>query len=104
MLLCQEFFKYPAFKNKIEKLKLNEKPPFYFEVNTYRVYKCPKTAICNDNRCLNYHNKMQKRRDPLLFKIYYNKACKYALIDKEWKDSKSLCPYVCIYNYLGKIL
>ena len=96
MDLQKEFFQYKILKDNIEKLKMSETPPYEFELSTYRVFKCPYGINCQEKKknCLNYHEKTQKRRDPRLYLIYFNEACKYALNKREWNDPRDLCPFV----------
>lgn len=82
--------------------------PQEFDLNTYKVFKCPLGENCNVDYhlCLNYHDPKERRRDPILYKIEKNEYCSHVrsegrLLDPAKCPNGDFCEYLHTKNELN---
>ena len=98
-LLSSIFFKEIIVESHARSL------PEKFDLSTYKVLKCPFAENClafekDYHNCLNYHNEMERRRDPHIYQIDKNEYCKAILNEKHLLDPKQCGKGVfCEYHH-----
>jgi hypothetical protein len=82
--------------------------PQEFDLNTYKVYKCPLGENCfvDYHLCLNYHDPRERRRDPIFYKIEKNEYCPHIraegrLLDPEKCKNGDFCEFLHTKNELN---
>ena len=62
--------------------------PSEFHPSTYKTVECPLGTSCklDTKLCLNYHNLLERRRDPIKYK-YSAKHCEYTYSNNKWTNT-----------------
>lgn len=92
--LMQYFNKNLKKVDDYNKLYEMRSPITKFELATFKVIKCKAGSKCRKDRhlCYYYHDVIEKRRNPLIFK-YSNIICRKAIGDNGTSFTASNCPY-----------
>lgn len=65
---------------------------YTYIIENIKTEQCPLKNICPDKKeCFKYHNLLERRRDPKVFLIKNNSACKFAFEDNKWINPQK-CP------------
>jgi hypothetical protein len=83
-----ELFSSIPAKNSREHIEeISPSLPSEFHLNTYKTVECPLGISCklDTKLCLNYHDLLERRRDPTKNK-YAAKHCEYTYSNNKWKN------------------
>jgi len=69
------------FPNITQSKSLTQKE---FSLSSFRTTKCPNTEECKNQKCLHYHNELERRRNPTICN-YDSAMCNKVYVNKKYK-------------------